>query len=60
VMTVFDVEVLRGRKPIFRDVQARRAVPEYDQPFSIRIRKWTNQQPIDDAEDRGIRADSDG
>jgi hypothetical protein len=59
MMAVLDVEVLCGGKPVLRYVQAGRAVPEYDEPFSNFIRKRT-QQPIEDAEDCGIRADSDG
>jgi hypothetical protein len=59
-MAVLDVEVLCGGKPVFRYVQAWRTVPEYDEPSSVFVRKRPKQQAIYDAEDCGIRADSDG
>jgi hypothetical protein len=42
MMAVLDVEVLCGGKPVLRYVQAGRAVPEYDEPFSIFIRSGRN------------------
>ena len=59
LVTRLDVEVLRGREPVFRDAQARRAVPEDHEPLRVRVRQRPQQQRARDAEDGGIRADPD-
>ncbi len=55
-----DIDVLAGRRPVLGNVDPRRPQPQHGQPIGIGIRQGLQQDPVDDAEDRGIGADSDG
>ena len=54
-----DVEILRRRKPVFGDADARRSVPEDDQSIGVTVRQRAQQERAGDAEDRGVGADAD-
>src|SRR5688500_10085602 len=46
------IDVLTGRRPVLRDVDARRAQPQHGEPFRVGVGQRLEQQRIDDAEDR--------
>ena len=58
VVAGFDVEILRGGKPVLGDAQTGGAIPQDRQAVCVFIRKRTKQQGVYDAEDRGVRANS--
>jgi hypothetical protein len=49
---------LRAGKPILRNVQPRRAIPQDYQAVGILIWKGMQQKSIDDAEQSGVRANA--
>ena len=55
----FDIEVLTGRKPVFRNVQAGRTIPQDYQPVCVLVWKRMQQEGARDTEYRRIRADPD-
>jgi hypothetical protein len=55
-----DVDVLAGGGPILRDVDAGGAEPEDGEAVGIGIGKGAQEESVDDAEDGGVCADSDG
>ena len=52
-----NVDVLAGRRPVLRDVDARRPQPQGGQTIRIRIGQRLQQQRVDHAEDRRVGAD---
>jgi hypothetical protein len=56
---LLDVEVLPWRRPVLRDVDARRPQPQHDEPIRIGVGQRLQQQRVDDAEDRAVGADAD-
>ena len=56
---VLDVDELARRRPVLRDVDARRPEPQHGQSVGIRIWERLEQERVDDAEDRRVRSDSD-
>ncbi len=55
-----DVEVLSGREPVLRDVEAGRPVPQNHQALGVGVRQRPQEQRAGHAEDRGVGPDSDG
>ena len=50
-MTVLDVEILGGGKPVFGDVQAWRAIPENRQTIGVFIGQGMEQERVGYTED---------
>ena len=58
VVACFDVEVLSGGKPILGDAQSGGPIPQNREAASVLIRERTKQQGVYDAEDCGVRPNS--
>jgi hypothetical protein len=59
-VAILDIEILGGGKPILRDAQPGRTIPQDHQTVSVLIRQWPQQECADDAKDGGVSADTDG
>jgi hypothetical protein len=59
-MAVLDVEILRGGKPILRDAETRRAVPQDHESARIFIGEGAQQKRAGNAKEGSVRADADG
>ena len=54
-----EVDVLPWRGPVLRDVDSGGSQPEHREAIGIRVGKRFQQERVDHAEDRGVRADPD-
>ena len=60
VVAIFDVEILCGRKPVLRDVESRRGIPENHQSVGILVRQRLQEKRIHDTEYRNGCSHADG
>ena len=60
VVSVPDVEVLRGREPVLGDAETGRPVPQDGETIRVLKGKRPEEESARDAEDRGVRADAQG